>query len=375
MSFFACSSEGLKRRREEYQLAMQQSSGDQQRHRYLRLDAPPVDGIAAPALHDDDGGGGSKPAGAEVSSTEQHRRAVPSRSSSWAERALSGDDPTVRPRLCSSIASDRPTSASAAFSTTSPSVSRWSAHSSAEEEGHMVITLRPVSVVVVRGDSGRRCAFRVQPTFSYTWHRGNAIYSTADGEQPGLEVHETVTCRVRTPGGVDSHRAAVATTYTSPASSATAVDAPLCSAEDQLLYRDEEGSCSAGVFDGLEDVLADDYSYETAQTWRRRSPPTPPTRGGDSASCLGSCSAALLADCLVKCMQDEAAVAVNDRHGWVYLYHGRHIAADVGRTRLLNDVFARGYAYAADTGTTTAAPAAPHPSELPPLTICVFRKC
>lgn len=230
------------------------------------------------------------------------------------------------------------------------------AEEQADEQG-LTLTLRPLRIVVVRGDTGRRCTFVLQPIFDYTWHRGNTFYESLDGEQTGVQLLEHVTCRVLGSTECDDHLERPLLTYapSSPSSSG--------SGSAGGLYRNEE---STGPYTPPTPSCDGGYSYEVAQHSRRRWPPACPSGVADGTSCLGSCTAGLLVDCLVKCVQDEAGVALDDRHGWVYLYHGRHIASELGRTRLLGDVLAHGYF---DT-------AASHPcADAPSLTLCLFRKC
>ncbi|KAG5466730.1 hypothetical protein LSCM1_00906 [Leishmania martiniquensis] len=360
-------SECLKRRREEHQLSMQQQYDDQHRHRHSRVDGWPFKvsvGHTYTAVDD-------ARADAERALVDGCGR-VPSAASSSSMRGHGGSIATKV---------EHPVSSPAAFPFTQSSslllLPRPSARSS-REEVDMTLTLGTIRVLVVRGDSGRRCSFLIQPTFAYTWRCRKALDDGADGKQTGLEVQETVRCRVSS--STATRRSSAAKSTAAPSRNAsftfgsrTAADAATASSfsaeSTALLGHNEEALSTAVASDIADSVFTDGYSYEATQISRCRSIPTCSAGLKESATSPGSSSPALFVDCLIKCAQDEAAVALDDRHGWVHLYRGRHIATEMGRTRLLQDLFALGY-----FGATSAA-GAPSCGEPPSLTICVFRKC
>ncbi|KPI86188.1 hypothetical protein ABL78_4741 [Leptomonas seymouri] len=241
----------------------------------------------------------------------------------------------------------------------------------------MVLRLRPIRIAVVRGDTGRRCSFYLQPTFSYSWHRDKPLYHSLDGEQVGLELQETVLCVVSPV--LDAHPQHQAFPFSLAASSWPQRDATMGASVgysdkfDRPSYGDyhsptcqnNEETAAAAPLPSSSNALffSPSYAYEATQRSRRLSPPTYPSeQSRDILSHLGSCSPALFVDCLLKCVHDEALLP--DDHGWVCVYHGRHILADIGRTRLLQDLFGHAYfpAAASERGVQ------------PTLTMCVLRK-
>ncbi|CAJ1992961.1 hypothetical protein conserved [Leishmania donovani] len=368
-------SEGLKRRREEHQLAMQLQCDDQPCHRCSRTDAWSFEISGCPPYAVDHGGR----ADTERVQRDDYVR-VPSSPSSSSIRGIHESSITTSTdcHLCPYAASAHRLSATAALSSAKLSPScrlSWRAHN----DSKMTLTLRSIRVSVVRGDSGRRCSFLIQPTFAYTWHRRSTYNGSVDGAQAGIELQETVRCRVSSSIVTQSNSATVGpATATNKIASSTSGSATTPGAATTVslfegypghLCHNEEASSSALRSDVPGDVFGDGYTYEATQISRCRSIPMSLAGLEESASSLGSCSPALFVDCLIKCAQDEAAVALDDRHGWVHLYRGRHIATEVGRTRLLTDVLALGY-----FGAASASPI-PSCSEPPSLTICVFRKC
>ncbi|KAG5467268.1 hypothetical protein CUR178_00909 [Leishmania enriettii] len=376
----ASSSEYLKRRREEHQLAMQQQCDDERRHRYSRVDGRPLKVSCGHPYAADD----NAPKDAERTSTGSYARLPSPALSSSSVRRGDGSRITTRTErpLSPYAASGYLVGAPAAFPfTKSLSLLLPSCQSaqSCNDGIEMTLTLRSILVSVVRGDSGRRCSFLIRPTFAYTWRRSRMLYESFDGKQAGLEVQETVRCRVRSFAAARRNSATLRpTTATSRTAYFTfgslkaldsATTASPCGGSPTLLSHNEESPSTTVTPDFDDNVFADGYSYEATQISRCYSIPTCSAGLGESASSLGSCSPALFADCLIKCAQDETAVALDDRHGWVHLYRGRHIATEMGRTRLLKDLFALGY-----FGPTSADGASPC-GEPPSLTICVFRKC
>ncbi|CAG9582504.1 conserved hypothetical protein [Leishmania major strain Friedlin] len=354
---------------------MQLQCDGQPLHRCSRTDAWSFEISGGLSYAADHGGR----ADAERARTDDYIR-VPSSPSSSSIRGIHESSITTSTdcHLCPYAASAHRLSATAALS--SAKLSPWCRLSrSAHNDSKMTLTLRSIRVSVVRGDSGRQCSFLIQPTFAYTWHRRNTSNDSVDGAQAGIELQETVRCRVSSSAVTRSNSATVGSataksrTASSTSGSTTAPGAAttvsLFERSPGHLCRNEEVSSSALRSDVSGDVFGDGYTYEATQISRCRSIPMCLAGLEESASSLGNCSAALFVDCLIKCAQDEAAVALDDRHGWVHLYHGRHIATEVGRTRLLTDVLALGYFGAASAGPM------PSCSEPPSLTICVFRKC
>lgn len=354
---------------------MQLQCDDQPRHRCSRTDAWPLEtshGLPYAADH-------GERSDAERMLTDDYVRA-PSSPSSSSIRGIHGSSITTSTdcHLCPYAASAYRLSPMAALSSAKLSPScRLS--KSAHNGSKMTLTLRSIRVSVVRGDSGRRCSFLIQPTFAYTWHRRNTSNNSVDRAQAGIELQETVRCRVSSSTVTRSNSAAVGPATATNRTASSAADSPSASgaattvnlfegSPGHLCHNEEAPSSTlrSGISGG---VFGDGYTYEATQISRCRSIPMCLTGLEESASSLGSCSPALFVDCLIKCAHDEAAVALDDRHGWVHLYHGRHIVTEVGRTRLLTDVLALGYFGAASANRM------PSCSEPPSLTICVFRKC
>ncbi|CAM43361.1 conserved hypothetical protein [Leishmania braziliensis MHOM/BR/75/M2904] len=368
------SSEGLKRRREEHQLAVQQYCDDPRRHRYPRIDAWSF------AISGNPSYGASHDGRADAEGTQTD--SCVHVSSSIRVNCGSSITTNTDRHLCPYAASAHPVSASLALSSAqSSSLPPPSCRSARRACGdsEMTLTLRSICIWVVRGDSSRRCSFLVQPTFVYTWHCSSTSCESAGEEQAGLEVQETVRCRVSSSTATRGNSANVMRTTAMNRTAPFAVGSPtapgpatmsgLFGGSSSPLCHNEEASNPAVTSNISDDIFADGYSYEATQISRCRSIPTCLSGLEECASRLGSCTPALFVDCLIKCAQDEAAVALDDRHGWVHLYRGRHIATEAGRTRLLRDVFALG-----DFGTVSANSISSC-DELPSLTICVFRKC
>jgi hypothetical protein len=281
----------------------------------------------------------------------------------------------------------------------------------AKTSNELVLRLRPIHVDVVCGDTGRRNSFYLQPTFLYAWHRGNHFYHRLDGEQVGLELQETVLCQVLPTPAIMTpppppplqppqrhawplspasslhprfsapswplHRcvgSSAGTQTVDPATTAaTLSSAPhghlhhaWCAGnlhKRSLLYNEEAASIAAAATVPSLSFCAASYSYEATQVSRCLSPPAcPDAPTTNITACLGSGSPALFVECLLKCIRDEAVLP--DDHSWVYLYHGRHMLTEVGRTRLLHDLFAHAY----------FVPVGPEGETQSTLTVCVFRK-
>ncbi|GET92658.1 hypothetical protein, conserved [Leishmania tarentolae] len=372
-------SESLKRRREEHQLAMHLQCEDQPRHRCSRTDARSLE-IRSGLLYVADRGGSTDPVKRLTDSSVR----VPWTPLLSSIRGIheSGTTICTDNQLCPNAASAHGISTLAtlssaklsSFVSVSDRLSRRT-----HNDSTMTFTLRPFRVAVMRGDSGRRCAFLLHSTFAYTWHRRNTFMDSADGEQAGFELQETVRCRVSSSTVTRSSSSTVRpTTATNGSTSSTSdsTTAPgavtavnLFERSPDHLSHNEEASCGALRSDMSQDVLGDGYTYEATQVSRCRSIPRCVADLEESTSSLGSYSPALFVDCLIKCAQEEAAITLDDRHGWVHLYHGRHITTEVGRTHLLKDILAL-----SNFGAESAN-APPSCSEPPSVTICMFRKC
>lgn len=275
--------------------------------------------------------------------------------------------------------------ATSSLQTSNDTGSSPSQHGSENDSNRLVLRLRPVCVDVMRGDTGRRCTFLLQSTFQYVWHRGNHFYRSLDGEQVGLEVQETVLCQVAplptTPPPSMPQEHPLSLNAATPASAwplsgaSTATTArttietsyhglPECDHyAHALLHNDEAAAAAAAASITPHRILYPSYSYEATQVSRRLLPPSrPDLQSSDPLVHMGSCSPALFVECLLKCVHDEAALS--DDHGWVYLYHGRHVLTEMGCTRLLHDLFAQAYFESSSFEGDTQ----------PSLTVCVFRK-
>ncbi|KAG5492563.1 hypothetical protein JKF63_01142 [Porcisia hertigi] len=357
---------------------MQQHWRDQPRHRHPRIDVWPLavsDG-ASSAAGDSDG------ADSERTRTPGDMRVTAS------PPALIGDDPRcslitdTNHHTCLYAASECPTSTSAVLSSAQPTTSLSPLCPSVRRascDNKMTLTLRSIRFWVVRGDYGRRCSFVMRPKFECTWNCSTAYCKVGDGKQAEVEVQETVRCQVIASSGTHNNRATATpptTTLNKIAPQATASRTASSSAGavkisgglPSLLYHNEESSSPAVTPNVAEDILVDGYFYEATQITRRHSIPTCSTNLRVNPYSLAGCSSALFADCLIRCALDEAAIALDDRRGWVHLYCGHHITSEVGRTRLLNDVF--------ELDNLGATPSTARSSgEMPSLTICLFRKC
>ncbi|KPA86067.1 hypothetical protein ABB37_00335 [Leptomonas pyrrhocoris] len=358
------SRESLKRRREGYQLSLHQYA-ELKRHRTsCTEESHPTEELQATNAnfaqqHDDDRQTLRDAPSLVVLATDQGSAALASRTSNTFMHTKNNGFPvgtanTVPPAL-----------------QTSGEVDPYR-HHAARTSHELSLQLRPIRIEVVRGDSGRRCSFYLQSSFLYSWHRGNHFYHSLDGEQMGLELHETVLCLVSAVLARQPHDHAFPFPVSSPLwpLQNPTTGALMCYSDrldspggDDYQKRAHLHNEEAASPPNTPLLFSPRYAYEAAQVSRRRSPPTSPgAPSSDIVSHLGSCSPALFVDCLLKCVHDEAALP--DDHGWVYLYHGRHIATDVGRTRLLHDLFALGYFphNASENGVQSA------------LSVCVFHR-
>lgn len=237
--------------------------------------------------------------------------------------------------------------------------------------GQTVVSGGTAAVVVVRGDTGRHTNFLIRPTITYTWARQNEFYESLEGESTGFELHETVRTEVvqsvslghlamwRYPdpyGNEEEHaslvggngvNSGVAEAYCAPAA-----------AQGQRHTRPHST-------DGMnEDSAANDrsrsggcYFYESSVVCRTPQPPRS-DKMEDPAGWLQSTTCTLLVDCVLKCAIDELLLEASQP--WVFLYRGRPIVSEAGRTSLAVDLMRQ----ALGVGSRPVVP----------LTICLLKK-
>lgn len=213
-------------------------------------------------------------------------------------------------------------------------------------EGRLRLCSRPVTIQVMRGDTGRTVRFRLQLCLHYQWGRRHEFYHSVVGEPSGLELTETLQATVEHGG------------------------TPLSGRREELLDEEAAGAPqsppSAPDSNNNSNSSRPSYFFEETQTSRVASPPAlPPHLGSDPLRWLGPQTPTLALFALLKCCAEEALVL--DDSNKMFLYRGRNAQSAEGKHHLINDLFSLCFAEEEEQQQQQR-------RNEEPLTICIIKK-